>query len=266
MSAMLRADGLEVSERRRIPRRAAAESHPLSHAQQRLWFLDQFVPGHAFYNCAAAMRLQFAIIPDVLERSLNEIVARHEALRTTFQSVDGKAVQVVAPSLRLPLPIVNLRDLPPFEREHEATRLATEEARKPFDLSAGPLVRTTMVRLGDNDYLFLLTMHHIVSDGWSMGIFVRRAGALYGALASGEPSPSARAADPVRGLRGLAAGASSSRRGARGAARLLDAAALPARRRRRAAGRPAPSGDPQPPRAPTPLSPRFAGSAAGWRP
>src|SRR5215813_3682604 len=171
MSAMLRADGLEVSEHGRIPRRAAAASHPLSYAQQRLWFLDQLVPGHAFYNCAAAMRLQFAIIPDVLERSLNEIVARHEALRTTFHSVDGKAVQVIAPILRLPLPIVDLRALPPLEREHEATRLATEEARRPFDLTAGPLVRTALLHLGDNDHLFLLTMHHIVSDGWSMGIF-----------------------------------------------------------------------------------------------
>ena len=189
MSAMLRADGLEVSERVRIPRRAAAESYPLSYAQQRLWFLDQLVPGHAFYNCAAAMRLQFAIIPEVLERSLNEIVARHEALRTTFQSVDGKPVQVIAPILRLPLPIIDLRDLPPFEREQEAMRLATEESRKPFDLSAGPLVRTTIVQLGDNDHLFLLTVHHIVSDGWSMGIFFNELKELYGAFFVGRASP-----------------------------------------------------------------------------
>jgi amino acid adenylation domain-containing protein len=189
MSAMLRADGLEVSERVRIPRRAAAESFPLSYAQQRLWFLDQLVPGHAFYNCAAAIRLQFAIIPEVLERSLNEIVARHEALRTTFHSVDGKAVQVIAPGLRLPLPIVDLRELPPLERENAAMRLATEEARTPFDLAKGPLVRTTLLQLGDNDHLFLLTMHHIVSDGWSMVIFFDELKALYAAFFVGRASP-----------------------------------------------------------------------------
>ncbi|MGH7586664.1 MAG: amino acid adenylation domain-containing protein, partial [Gemmatimonadales bacterium] len=185
MEAVLRAGGLGAFERERIPRRVPAASYPLSYAQQRLWFLDHLVPGHAFYNCAAAVRLQVALFPDVLERSLNEIVGRHEALRTTFPSRGGRAAQVIAPSLRLPLPVIDLRDLPPLEREGEALRLATEEARKPFDLAVGPLVRTTLLRLGDHDHVFLLTMHHIVSDGWSMNIFFDELKELYGALCAG---------------------------------------------------------------------------------
>ena len=187
MDAVLRVDGLGASERERIPRRVPAASHPLSYAQQRLWFLDQLVPGHAFYNCATAIRLQVALRPEVLEHSLNEIIRRHEALRTTFPSLGGKAAQVIVPRLRLPLPVIDLRDLPPPEREREALRLATEEARKPFDLALGPLVRATLVRLGNNDDLFLLTMHHIVSDGWSMSIFYDELKELYGAFCAARP-------------------------------------------------------------------------------
>jgi amino acid adenylation domain-containing protein len=189
MDAELRARGLGTCEGGRIPQRAPAESYPLSYAQQRLWFLDQLVPNHAFYNCAATIRMQFAFLPEVLERSVNEIVRRHEALRTTFQSMGGEAVQVIAPSLSMPLPIIDLRDLPPVEREAEGLRLATEEARKPFDLAVGPLVRTTLVRLADNDHLFLLTMHHIVSDGWSMNIFFNELKELYGTYFLGHASP-----------------------------------------------------------------------------
>jgi amino acid adenylation domain-containing protein len=162
---------------------------PLSFAQQRLWFLDQLVPANPFYNVAAAVRLETAIDAVALERAVNEIVRRHEALRTTFRAVEGRPVQVVAPVLELALPVLDLAALPRAEREREALRLATEEAQRPFDLARGPLVRTSLLRLGPREHVFLLTLHHIVSDGWSMGVLSRELNALYGAFARGAPSP-----------------------------------------------------------------------------
>jgi amino acid adenylation domain-containing protein len=125
----------------------------------------------------------------VLERSLNEIVRRHESLRTTFQAVDGEPWQVIAPSLQLPLPVMDLRTLPAAQRQAEALRLATEEARQPFDLAAGPLVRATLLRMEEEAYVFLLTMHHIVADGWSMGVFWEELTAVWEAFEQGQPSP-----------------------------------------------------------------------------
>ena len=107
---------------------------------------------------------------EVLERCLNEIVRRHASLRTTFAMGDDEPVQRVAPSLEVPLPVVDLRDLPPEQRDESSLRLATEEARKPFDLAEGPLVRSTLLHLDEDSWVLLLTMHHIVSDGWSMGV------------------------------------------------------------------------------------------------
>jgi aspartate racemase len=125
---------------------------------------------------------------EVLKQSLDEIVKRHEALRTTFAIVDGRPVQVIAPHLTLALPIVDLRGLPEPEREGEVQRLATNEAQRPFDLAEGPLVRTTVLRLAENDHVGLLTMHHIVSDGWSTGILIREMAVLYDAFCSGRPA------------------------------------------------------------------------------
>ena len=162
---------------------------PLSFAQQRLWFLDQLVPGSFLYNENATLRLLFPLNVALLGESLNEIVRRHEALRTTFEVVDGQPVQVIAPALILPLPVVDLRELPELRRETEALRLATEEAQRPFDLARGPLMRTTLLRLGEHEYMFLLTMHHIVGDGWSMSVFSRELAAIYAAFSMGQPSP-----------------------------------------------------------------------------
>jgi NRPS condensation-like uncharacterized protein len=148
---------------------------PTSFAQQHLWFLDQLVPGNAFYNLHNAMRLSMrASNVPVLERSLNEIVRRHESLRTTFKSVDGQPVQVVAPEARVTLPVIDLRHMAAASREAEVLRLASEEARRPFDLSTGPLLRTALVCVDTARYIVLLTMHHIIADGWSMGVFCRR--------------------------------------------------------------------------------------------
>jgi amino acid adenylation domain-containing protein/non-ribosomal peptide synthase protein (TIGR01720 family) len=172
-----------------IARRENLESYPLSFAQQRLWFLAQLEPDSPFYNIPAALRFSGPLDAGALERSLNEIVRRHEVLRATYRTVDGEPVQVVAPELNLSLPIVDLRHLAPPEREREALDLATEEARRPFDLTQGPLVRTRLLRLGEEDHVFLLTVHHIAYDGWSTRVLAREIGALYDAFCRGRPSP-----------------------------------------------------------------------------
>jgi amino acid adenylation domain-containing protein len=162
---------------------------PLSFAQQRLWFLDQYEPGSSVYNIFNAMRLTGALNVSALEQSVQEIVNRHEALRTTFSMVDGEAVQVIAPSLKLTLPIVDLSDIPEARREEEARRLAREEARRPFDLAGGSLVRATLISLAHDDHILLLSLHHIVSDGWSMGVLYRELSILYEAFCHDSPSP-----------------------------------------------------------------------------
>lgn len=172
-----------------IQRRTSNEALPLSFAQQRIWFLDQFAPDSSFYNVDNALRLRFPLNIEVLERSYNETVRRHESLRTTFQSIGGKPVQVIADSLYLPMKVRDLSDLPIAEREAEALRIATEEARRPFDLTCGPLVRTTLVQMGAADYLLLLSMHHIISDGWSMDVFAKEIASLYAAFCQGKDSP-----------------------------------------------------------------------------
>jgi non-ribosomal peptide synthetase component F len=173
----------------RIPRRDPTVPAVLSFAQQRLWFLDQLAPGNPFYNVPAALRFSFPLSCAVLERTLNEIVRRHESLRTTFSARDGEPVQIIAPSLAIPLPVTDLRHLPETEREAEAIRLATEAARSPFDLGTGPLLRAGLLRLGEVDYVFLFTLHHIVGDGWSLGVLSRELAEIYGAFAQGRPSP-----------------------------------------------------------------------------
>ncbi|HST59700.1 MAG TPA: amino acid adenylation domain-containing protein, partial [Longimicrobium sp.] len=162
---------------------------PLSFAQQRLWFLDQLQPGSAAYNLPRAVRLTGALDGDVLGRALSEVVRRHEALRTRFPSQDGAPVQLVDPAVPVALPVTDLRDLPADEREAEARRRAHDEARAPFDLAAGPLLRASLLRLADDDHVLLLTLHHAVSDGWSTGILVREVSILYGAFGRGESSP-----------------------------------------------------------------------------
>jgi amino acid adenylation domain-containing protein len=160
---------------------------PLSFAQQRLWFLDQMSPANPFYNINAAVPFQWPVNAALLERALNEIVRRHEALRTTFTVAESEPAQLVHSDLALALPVVDLRGLPKADQEAETIRLATEEARMPFDLTKGPLIRATLLRLGEHESLFLLAMHHIISDGWSMGIFFQELTEIYNALALGRP-------------------------------------------------------------------------------
>lgn len=165
---------------------------PLSFAQQRLWFLDQLDPGNTIYLMPTALRVTGPLDVQILERSFNELVRRHESLRTTFSVVDGEPVQVIAPEIDLSLPIVDLRDRPE-QTEERLRRLATDEARKPFDLSRGPLLRAALSRLPDEEdqpaYLLLMTLHHIISDDWSMALFFKELAAVYEAYCAGRPSP-----------------------------------------------------------------------------
>jgi hypothetical protein len=187
----LREKNRDRLDARLIPRRAAqyAAQAPLSFSQKRLWFLQQLDPESYAFNISNAVRLTGVLNVAALHETLNEIVRRHEALRTTFANVDGEPIQVIAPSLTVALQQVDLRELPQPERESEAVRLITAESRKPFDLTHGPLLRTLLVRLEAEQHVALLAMHHIVSDGWSMSILVRELGALYQAYAAGQPSP-----------------------------------------------------------------------------
>src|SRR5215213_4226069 len=181
----------EAAAVRAIGRRDASESAPpLSFAQQRLWFIDQLQPDSSAYNMPAALRLTGPLKVDALERCLDEVVRRHEVLRTTFTlGPDRQPVQVVAPESGHSLRVEDLSALPEAGREPEAVRLATDEAQRPFDLARGPLLRTRLLRLSAEDHVLLLTMHHIVSDGWSMGVLVREVGAIYSAYARGLESP-----------------------------------------------------------------------------
>jgi hypothetical protein len=162
---------------------------PASFAQQRLWILSQLDQNSFAYNLGSVVRLSGSLDVDALEPSLNEIVRRHEILRTTFTAVDGQPMQVIAPTPNLNLTIKDLSDIPSSERDAVAMNLTAEESQLPFDLSSGPLLRATLLRLGDSEHLLLLFMHHIVSDGWSMGVLFKELSALYAALHSGHDSP-----------------------------------------------------------------------------
>ena len=160
---------------------------PASFAQQRLWFLDMLEPGSAFYTIRDTIVFDQPVDHAALERALNAVVQRHEALRTSFASVDGRAVQVVARSSSLMLPEADLRQLAASEREAEADRIASEEFERPFDLARGPLLRAFLLRLSDQENLLLLTLHHIVADGWSLGVLSRDLRELYEADTEGRP-------------------------------------------------------------------------------
>ena len=167
---------------------ARAPRMPVSFAQQRLWFIEQFNPGSSAYNIPFAIRLEGSFDARALESSLNEIIRRHEILRTTFMFVDGQPVQVISPSQTLTMPVVDLSGLRTAEREAELWRLSTAEARRTFNLTQGPLFRVTLLRLSEEECVVLLSMHHIVSDGWSIGILIQEIAELYQAYSKGRPA------------------------------------------------------------------------------
>jgi amino acid adenylation domain-containing protein len=159
---------------------------PLSFAQERMWFIEQLYPANTAYNTIIAIRLTGALDARALEQSINLVVARHEILRTTFTAVDGLPRQVIAPHLPLSIEVKELRSLPEHERERGVQQAMREEADRPFDLAQGPLLRLFLWLLSDTEQVFLYTIHHIISDGWSQAIFVRELGTLYQALAGGK--------------------------------------------------------------------------------
>ncbi|HEX6910466.1 MAG TPA: condensation domain-containing protein, partial [Longimicrobium sp.] len=187
--------GLSVEEKRRLlaeklqKKVRARDRFPLSFAQQRLWFIDQLQPGSAAYNIPVGYRVRGDLDPALLERALGLVVRRHESLRTVFPSQGGEPVQVVLDAMPVPVPVIDLGAHPAEGREAELRRLASQEVVRPFDLAQGPLLRATVVRLDDADWAILFTMHHVVSDGWSMQVLVDEVSALYGALQAGrEPA------------------------------------------------------------------------------
>jgi amino acid adenylation domain-containing protein len=160
---------------------------PASFAQRRLWFIDQYEPESALYNVPVALRLRGSLDLTALRHALDSIVARHAALRTSFATSGGEPRPIVAESMTLALPLVELGSLAGEDREMEAQRLTEAEAERPFDLERGPLVRARIFRLAHDDHVLALVVHHIVFDGWSAGVFLRELAALYLAHARGEP-------------------------------------------------------------------------------
>ncbi len=162
---------------------------PLSFAQQRLWFLDQLEPNNPLYNAPLAIRMDGTLSRDALVHALNEIVRRHEVLRTTFVVSDGRPVQSITPELRIDIPTIDLSELPKEDREPSIRRLAVEGAQRLFNLKTGPLFRASLLHLGTEENILLLNMHHIVSDGWSMWQFIKELAVLYEAFLENKPSP-----------------------------------------------------------------------------
>jgi amino acid adenylation domain-containing protein len=187
IEAMMKAEqGLQAPPIKPVPR---AGFLPLSFAQQRLWFIDQLEPGNPSYNMPCAVRLTGALNLTALEQSLNQIIRRHESLRTTFASVEGQPVQVIEPALPLTLPVIDLSAYAEPEREEQIRKLATEQALRPFDLARGPLFRVCLLRLSEREHIALFTLHHIICDEWSLGVLVRELAALYKAFLQNQPSP-----------------------------------------------------------------------------
>ncbi|MBV9773170.1 MAG: amino acid adenylation domain-containing protein, partial [Gemmatimonadetes bacterium] len=172
-----------------IERVSREEPLPASFAQQRLWVVDRLDPGSPAYNMPSPLRLRGALDVAALRASLDALVARHETLRTTFSERDGAPVQVIHAAAPVAMGEVDLGHLPEAHREAEAGRLVADEALRPFDLACGPLLRCTLLRLDEADWVLVFTMHHIVSDGWSLGVLTREVSALYGAYLRGEASP-----------------------------------------------------------------------------
>jgi amino acid adenylation domain-containing protein len=173
-----------------IPRRPASDAPlPLAFAQRQLWFLDRLSPGNPFYNNPVAFDIVGALDPAVLARALTEVVRRHEALRTVFVSDDGEPRQVVRPAAPVALPVTDLTGLPRDERLRRADEATADDARAPFDPAAGPLLRSSLLRLGEEEHRWLLNVHHLVADGWSIGILINEVTALYSAYLRGAASP-----------------------------------------------------------------------------
>jgi amino acid adenylation domain-containing protein len=188
LKALLQEEGVVPSSSHEIPRRKPGETVSLSFAQQRLWFLDQLEPNSALYNITKAVRVSGFLNVEALQKTFDAVVARHEVLRTNFADVDGVPVQIIAEGWPVALRVTDLSQMSASEREAGVQRLLKEEASRPFNLSSDLMLRATLLKLESEEHILLLVMHHIVSDGWSMGILFGEISALYEAFSTGKPS------------------------------------------------------------------------------
>ncbi|OYE04337.1 non-ribosomal peptide synthetase [Nostoc sp. 'Peltigera membranacea cyanobiont' 232] len=180
---------LNTPQYEEIPKRSNHDSVPLSFAQQRLWFLDQLETNNPFYKTSGAFLLQGNLNLQVLQQALSEIVRRHEVLRTSFQTVNGTPIQVIHPEATTNINVVNLQQHSEKERQTLLQQLVQQEAITPFDLEIAPFIRCSLLQLDATEYVLLLTMHHIISDAWSIGVLIQEVSSLYQAFCAGEPSP-----------------------------------------------------------------------------
>jgi len=178
----------QASSRNAVPRRSPGDPAVPSFAEQRLWFLDQLEPGHPLYNLPMAVRIKGKLDPWALDEALQALARRHETLRTVYASADGQPLRRVLADASIPLVQIDLRTQPADRRESQLRRLLRDEARRPFDLARGPLARGCAYQLDEQEWVVLLNMHHIISDGWSMGVLLRELAALYDAAVRGMPS------------------------------------------------------------------------------
>jgi amino acid adenylation domain-containing protein len=182
--------GIQAPAGDQVPRRPATDAPlPLSSSQRQLWYLDQLSPGNPFYNNPSAFEISGELNQAALRAAVDEVVRRHESLRTVFGLMDGEPCQLVQPPGPVPMPLIDLSGLPAGERAERARQLTEADAQAPFDLGTGPLLRTSLLDLGDGRYRWLVNVHHIVADGWSIGILVHEVGELYAAYLRGEESP-----------------------------------------------------------------------------
>ncbi len=172
-----------------IPKRQDCQNIPLSFSQQRLWFIDQLYHGSSFYNIPIAFHVQGNLDIAALEQSLNEILKRHEVWRTNFKLINGESIQEIFPQSTWDLSIINREDLCSKDWEEEVKQIAADEAKKPFNLAKGLLVRATLLRLSEEEHVLLVTMHHIITDGWSCNVFLHELSSLYAAFSKNIPSP-----------------------------------------------------------------------------
>jgi len=189
LTRLLEDENNESPSEKKISRRERANATPLSFSQQRLWVLDQIEPGQSAYNIPVAVRLRGQLQLAPFERALNEIVRRHEVLRTTFKTVDGQPVQVIGAFAAAALPVFNLSALTAEQREAEVKRRIHAEAQRPFDLRKGPVWRADLYKLGAAEHVFLFNVHHIAADAWSLEIFFRELAALYKAFCNEQSAP-----------------------------------------------------------------------------
>ncbi|MFB2772383.1 amino acid adenylation domain-containing protein [Pelatocladus sp. BLCC-F211] len=172
-----------------IPKRQISQNIPLSFSQQRLWFIDQLYHGSSFYNIPIAFHIKGKLNITALQQSLNEILKRHEIWRTNFRLVNGEPIQEITATLTWNIPIINLEHLCGQDWEAEVKQLVAKEAIKPFNLTKELLVRATLLKLNEQEHVLLVIMHHIITDGWSCGVFLRELSTLYAAFSTNQPSP-----------------------------------------------------------------------------